>query len=85
MSHIYEYFEEVTKKIDEDSAVDIIYIDFCKAFDRVPYGWLVWNFRLHGIYSELANLIHNWLEGKRKRVVVDGCFTEWETVACSVS
>lgn len=44
MSHIYEYFEEVTKKIDEDSAVDIVYVDYCKALTR--YNMVVWDGRL---------------------------------------
>ena len=30
------FLEEITKWIDEGSPVDIIYLDFQKAFDKVP-------------------------------------------------
>eukprot|EP00061_Rhincodon_typus_P010639 g35096.t1 len=32
---------EVTKKIDEGGMVNIIYVDFRKAFNKVPHGRLV--------------------------------------------
>ena len=31
------FFEEITKWVDEGSPVDIIYLDFQKAFDKVPH------------------------------------------------
>ena len=35
------FFEEITKRIDEGSQVDIIYLDFQKALDKVPHQrWL---------------------------------------------
>eukprot|EP00061_Rhincodon_typus_P007882 g30008.t1 len=39
--NLIELFEEVTKTIDEGRAVDIIYMDFRKASDKVPHGRLV--------------------------------------------
>eukprot|EP00061_Rhincodon_typus_P017612 g46383.t1 len=33
-----QFFEEVSKKIDEDRAEDIDSVDLSKAFDKVPYG-----------------------------------------------
>eukprot|EP00061_Rhincodon_typus_P016821 g45232.t1 len=38
---LWEVREEVMKRTDEDRAVDMIYIDFSKAFDKVPHGGLV--------------------------------------------
>eukprot|EP00061_Rhincodon_typus_P013424 g39794.t1 len=35
------FFEEVMKRIDEGRAVDVIYMDFSKAFDKVPHDRLV--------------------------------------------
>ncbi len=31
------FFEEITKWVDEGSPVDVIYLDFQKAFDKVPH------------------------------------------------
>eukprot|EP00061_Rhincodon_typus_P013855 g40484.t1 len=41
-------FEDVTKKIDEGRAVDNIYLDFSKAFDKVLYGTLELPTYAHG-------------------------------------
>eukprot|EP00061_Rhincodon_typus_P008329 g30849.t1 len=42
-------FEEVTKEIDEGKAVDIIYMDLSKAFDKVLRGQLIQKVKSHGI------------------------------------
>ena len=43
------FFEEITKRIDEGSPVDIIYLDFQKAFDKVPHQRLLLKLKAHGI------------------------------------
>ena len=34
-------FEEITKCVDDGSPVDVIYLDFQKAFDKVPHKRLI--------------------------------------------
>ena len=62
------FFEEITKWVDEGSPIDIIYLDFQKAFDKVPHQRL----KSHGIGISIINLIEQWLSDRRQRVVVDG-------------
>ena len=38
---LLEFLEKVTKILDEGDPVDIIYLDFAKAFDKVPHGRLI--------------------------------------------
>ena len=40
-------FEEITKWVDEGSPVDIIYLDFQKAFDKVPHQRLILKLKSH--------------------------------------
>ena len=40
--------EEITKLIDEGSPVDIIYLDFQRAFDKVPHQRLLLKLKAHG-------------------------------------
>ena len=35
------FFEEITKWVDERSPVYVIYLDFQKAFDKVPHQRLI--------------------------------------------
>eukprot|EP00061_Rhincodon_typus_P015200 g42739.t1 len=43
---------------DEDWAVDGVYRDFTKAFDKGPHGRLVQKIKSHGIHDELHSLQH---------------------------
>ena len=33
----WEFFEEVYDWVDKEKAVDVVYLDFAKAFDKVPH------------------------------------------------
>ena len=43
------FLEEITKWIDVGSPVDIIYLDFQKAFDKVPHQRILLQLKAHGI------------------------------------
>ena len=53
--------EEVTNYIDSGYPVDIIYLDFQKAFDKVPHKRLLHKLAAHGISGDLLLWIENWL------------------------
>ena len=46
LTNLICFFEEITKWVDEGSPVDVIYLDFQKAFDKVPHQRLIFFF--HG-------------------------------------
>jgi ribonuclease P/MRP protein subunit RPP40 len=70
LTNLLEYLEEVTKYIDQGHPVDEIYLDFQKAFDRVPHNRLIKKIQAHGIVGNVANWIQNWLTFSR--VVLNG-------------
>ena len=47
------FLEEVTNYIDSGYPVDVIYLDFQKAFDKVSDGRLVLKLDAHGIGGEI--------------------------------
>ena len=59
-------------------------MDFSKAFDKFPYGRLGQNLKSNGIHGGLAGWIQNWLGYTRQIVAVEGCFSEWRSVASGV-
>ena len=78
------FFEEITKWIDEGLAVDIIYLDFQKAFDKVPHQRLLLKFKTHGIGDGIIDWIEQWLTDRRQRVVVNGEVSNWKSVLSGV-
>jgi len=51
--------------IDEGRALDVVYIDFSKAFDKVTHGRLGQKLKSLGIRGWLARCIQNWLGYRR--------------------
>ena len=41
LTNLLCFFEEITKWVDEESPVYLIYLDFQKAFDKVPHQSLI--------------------------------------------
>ena len=41
LTNLLSFLEEVTAYVDEDSPVDVLYLDFSKAFDKVTHKPLV--------------------------------------------
>ena len=78
------FLEEITKWIDVGSPVDIIYLDFQKAFDKVPHQRLLLKLKAHGIGDSITDWIEQWLTDRRQRVVVDGEVSNWKSVLSGV-
>ena len=78
------FLEEITKWIDVGSPLDIIYLDFQKAFDKVPHQRLLLKLKAHGIGDSITDWIEQWLTDRRQRVVVDGEVSNWKSVLSGV-
>ena len=49
LNNLLEFMEEVTSTLYSRKSMDIIYLDFAKAFDMVPYQRLLKKLNSHGI------------------------------------
>jgi len=67
--HVLDYF---SNHLDKGESVDIIYLDFQKAFDLVPHQRLIQkltSFRLHG---KVLQWIKDFLSNRTQQVVLNG-------------
>jgi len=83
-TNLLEFFETVTEKADKGKAMDIIYLDFAKAFDKVPHKRLVKKLEAFGVSKEVVEWIEEWLRKRQNRVVVDGRRSTWKEVLSGV-
>ena len=74
------FFKEITKWVDDGSPMDVVYLDFQKAFNKVPYQRLLLKLKAHGIGNDVINWIEKWLTHRRQRVIVDGEISNWKSV-----
>ena len=84
VTNLLEFLEEATTVVDGGEGFDIIYLDFAKAFDKVPVKRLLKKVKAHGISGQVLQWIENWLAGRRQRVVLNGKFSSWEEVLSGV-
>ena len=78
------FLEEITKWVDDGSPVDVIYLDFQKAFDKGPHQRLILKLKSHGMGNSIVNWIEQRLTDRRQRVVVDGEVSSWKSVLSGV-
>ena len=69
---------------DRSRAVNVVFLDFSKAFDKIPHKRLMRKVRALGIQGNVAAWIENWLAGRRQRVIVNGVPSDWTTVTSGV-
>jgi len=79
-TNLLEFLDAVTKAVDGGNSVDVVLLDFAKAFDKVPHKRLGEKMRAHGIRGNLWTWITNWLRGRRQRVVINGRASTWKEV-----
>ena len=79
-----EYTEIISKWVDDGSPVDVIYIDFQKAFDKVPHQRLLIKLKSHGMGVNIVTWIQNWLTDRKQRVSVEGETSAWTAVHSGV-
>ena len=66
------FLEEITKWVNDGSPVDVQYLDFQKAFDKVPHQRLLLKLKAHGICNDVINWIEKWHTHRRQSVILDG-------------
>ena len=60
-------FEKWTELIDEGSNIGVAYMDFMKAFDKVPHGRLIKKIESYGISGEALSWIREFLHERRQK------------------
>ena len=80
MSNLLEFLKFVTEKLDSGHPLDVIYLDFSKAFDKVRWLRVIEKFKSHSVTSKTLTWIHNWLTKPKQRTKVNGEFSDWYDV-----
>ena len=73
-----------TESSDKGTQLDISYLDFSKAFDRVPHKRLCSQMKCHDIGGSTLKWIETWLSGRQQRVLLNGNRSEWKGVLSGV-
>ena len=80
MSNLLITLEDVTETHDEGFGVDIICLDYSKAFDTVLHKQLISTLEAYGISREILQWIQDFLTGKKQHVSVRKELSDWADV-----
>ncbi len=76
--------QDIGKNLDRNKQVDVLYLDFSKAFDSVDHGILLHKLQMHGMNGTLLQWFENYLNERWQRVVIDGVASAWSPVTSGV-
>ena len=73
-----------TPSLDQSKSVDIVYVDFSKAFDRVPHDKLLYKLHVVGIHPRIIAWIRSFLSKRSFAVRINSEFSKLRPVTCGV-
>ena len=86
LTSLLGFFARVIDTYDtgNNKKVDLINLDFKKAFDKVPHETVLVKVKAHGIQGSAAQTIRNWLSRRRQRVCINQTFSSCTPVTLGV-
>ncbi len=77
--------EILTNAVDDGDSIKVIFLDFAKAFDKVPHKIYMAQLAGHGVRGRVLTWIRARLAGKNQRVVTNRTSSGWESVLLGAS
>jgi len=84
LTNLIDFYDGRTGWVDEGRAVDVVYLDFSKAFNTVSHNILLGKVRKCGLDEWSVRWIEDWLNGRTQRVVVSSAESSWRLVTSDV-
>ena len=70
--------------LEKGASVDVIFLDFAKAFDMVSHRHLLYKLQCYGIQGHLFSWFHDYQSDRTQRVIIGGHSSEWMEVSSGV-
>ena len=84
ITQLLEVTEFLTKRYDEGLSTDVIYLDFQKAFDKVPHTRLLLKLHSYGIIGPILAFVYHYLTNRKQRVVINSSYSMWVNVLSGI-
>ncbi|KAK4809665.1 hypothetical protein QYF61_002562 [Mycteria americana] len=84
LTNLISFYVKVTHLVEEEKAVDVVYLHFSKAFDTVSHSILLEKLAAQGLDGCTLCWVKNGLDGQAQRVVGNGVYSSWRPVTSGV-
>ena len=80
LTNLIEFFDIIMQWYDDDNPIDILYLDFEKAFDKVEHNKLLLKLKTYGFSEQILIWLKHWLIGRKQRTQLNGKRSKWTDV-----
>ncbi|CAM4572670.1 unnamed protein product [Caretta caretta] len=84
LTNLMAFYDEITGSVDEGKAVDMLFLDFSKAFDTVSHSILASKIKKYRLDEWTIRWIEIWRDHGAQRVVINGSMSSWQAVSSGV-
>ena len=84
VTQLLEVLNDFTKMVEKGECIDVIYLDFSKAFDTVPHQRLLNKLKANGIQNNLLKWIESFLSNRTQRVRVNASYSDYVPVTSGI-
>ena len=84
LSNLLETFNEWTQILDQGLGLDVVYLDYRKAFDSVPHKRLIAKVSAYGIKGKILTWLEDFLSDRMQQVSINNSQSNWGEVISGV-
>ena len=84
LTQLLQHMDDVFKELNSGNEVDVIYLDYSKAFDKVNHAILLAKLEKIGIRGKVLDWIRDFLSGRFQTVIVEGEKSSFQPVKSGV-
>ena len=84
LSQLLQHIEYILETLEKKYNIDVIYLDFSKAFDKVDHKILLQKVKQFGIEGKIFTWLESFLSNRYQQVIVDGILSDKEKVISGV-
>ena len=84
ISQLLNHYNKILENLEKGHEIDVIYLDFAKAFDKVHHGLLLQKLQNIGITGKLKHWIKEFLCSRKQYVTVEGAVSNPSEVLSGV-
>ena len=79
-----EVIKDITDATDQGNKVDVIHLDFSKAFDKVPHKRLLTKISGYVVQGKVLNWISEFMKNRNQEVTVNGIPSDLRNVTSGI-